>query len=108
MTLAVEDRHTNPNGVLHGGVITTLMDEAAGGVIAALRGVDVMIAAPHSTVDMTASFMAALRPGDTLVVEARPVKVGRSVAFVETTATKRGGSEPVSRGWFTFVIRQAS
>ena len=103
ITLRLEERHTNPNGVMHGGVMTSLMDEAVGGVIAYARGLDVMRAAPHSTVDMNVSFLASVRAGDELIVEARPIKVGRSVAFAEAEA-RRGDGAVVGKGRFTFVI----
>jgi len=67
--LTVEDRHTNPHGVMHGGVITTLMDEALGGVIASVRGMDAMWKAPHATVDMNVSFLSNARAGDEITVE---------------------------------------
>jgi uncharacterized protein (TIGR00369 family) len=35
MSLVLEDKHTNPNGVVHGGVICTLMDEASGWAVMA-------------------------------------------------------------------------
>jgi len=103
ISLRLEERHTNPNGVMHGGVIMSLMDEAVGGVIAYARGLDVMRAAPHSTVDMNVSFLASVRAGDELIVEARPIKVGRSVAFAEAEA-RRGDGAVVGKGRFTFVI----
>ena len=103
ISLLLEERHTNPNGVMHGGVMTSLMDEAVGGVIAYARGLDVMRAAPHSTVDMNVSFVSAARAGDELIVEARPIKVGRSVAFAEAEA-RRGDGTIVGKGRFTFVI----
>ena len=103
VTLHLEERHTNPNGVMHGGVITSLMDEAVGGVIAYARGLEVMRAAPHSTVDMNVSFLSAARAGDELIVEARPIKIGRSVAFAEAEA-RRGDGTIVGKGRFTFVI----
>jgi uncharacterized protein (TIGR00369 family) len=103
ISLLLEERHTNPNGVMHGGVMTSLMDEAVGGVIAYVRGLDVMRSAPHSTVDMNVSFLSAARAGDELVVEARPIKVGRSVAFAEAEA-RRGDGTLVGKGRFTFVI----
>jgi hypothetical protein len=65
---------------MHGGVVTTLMDEALGGVIASVRGMDVMMAAPHTTVEMNASFLAACRPGDRIIVR-RGAVAGRRVAF---------------------------
>jgi uncharacterized protein (TIGR00369 family) len=112
LSLMLEERHMNPNGVMHGGVITTLMDEAAGGVIASVRGIEAMEAAPHATVDMNVSFLSGARPGDELVVEGRALRVGRSAAFAQVEARRRGGpgrapvraDDIVATGRFTFVI----
>src|SRR3990172_9188989 len=71
LSVRLRERHTNPNGVMHGGVITTLMDEALGGVIASVRGMEAMWAAPHATVDMNVSFLSGARPGDDINVEGR-------------------------------------
>jgi uncharacterized protein (TIGR00369 family) len=103
LRLHLEERHTNPNGVMHGGVITSLMDEATGGVIAYARGVEVMQTAPHSTVDMNVSFVSSARAGDDLIVEGRPIKIGRSVAFAEAEV-RRGDGTIVGKGRFTYVI----
>src|SRR3972149_3432816 len=89
MSLTLEEHHTNPNGVMHGGVVTTLMDEALGGVIASVRGLETMFAAPHATVEMNASFLSGARPGDRIVVEARVLRVGRGGGV---------GGEPGRRG----------
>lgn len=104
LALKLEERHTNPNGVMHGGVATTLMDEAAGAVIMTVRGMDAMLAAPHATVDMNVSFLAGPRAGDEIIVEGRALKVGRSVAFGEAEVTRRGRGDLVAKGRFTFVI----
>jgi len=103
VSLTLEPRHTNPNGVMHGGVVTTLMDEALGGVIASVRGLETMFAAPHATVEMNASFLAGARPGDRIVVEARVLRLGRRVAFGEAEA-RRGDGELIAKGRMTFVI----
>ena len=104
MSLVVEEKHTNPNGVMHGGVLTTLMDEALGAVIATIRGMEVMRAAPHATVEMNVSFLAGARAGDDIVVEGRALKVGRSVAFGEAEARRRGSDDLIANGRFTYVI----
>src|SRR3990170_1962735 len=83
LSLLLEPHHLNPHGVMQGGVITTLMDEAMGGVIASVRGMEEMWAAPHATVDMNVSFLAAARAGDEISVEGRVLKLGRTVAFGE-------------------------
>jgi uncharacterized protein (TIGR00369 family) len=103
MSLELQDHHTNPNGVMHGGVVTTLMDDAIGGVIASVRGLDEMFAAPHLLVEMNTSFLAAARPGDTITVEAKVLKLGRRVAFGEAE-TRRGDGELVALGRMAFVI----
>lgn len=106
MGLRVDERHTNPNGVMHGGVATSVMDEATGAVIASVRGIDVMRQAPHSTVEMSVSFLGGVWPGDDLVIEARAVRVGRTVAFSEVTVHRRDEEKPVATGKFTYVISQ--
>ena len=104
LSLVVEARHTNPNGVLHGGVLTTLMDECLGGVIASVRGMEAMWAAPHATVDLNVSFMSGARPGDDIIVEGRVLKVGRTVAFGEVEARRRGKDDLIAKGRGTFTI----
>ena len=105
MSLTLEPHHTNPNGVMHGGVVTTLMDEALGGVIASVRGLETMFAAPHATVEMNASFLSGARPGDRIVVEARVLRLGRRVAFGEAEAhLGDDGGELIAKGRMTFVI----
>ena len=102
MSLVLEPYHTNPNGVMHGGVITTIMDEVLGVAIASLRGMEVTYAAPHSTVEMNASFLLGARPGDRIVVEGRVLRLGKSIAFGEAEA--RRGDELIAKGRMTFVI----
>jgi len=104
MGLRVDERHLNPNGVMHGGIATSIMDEVTGAVIASVRGMDAMWAAPHATVEMSVSFMAGVWPGDDLVFEARATRVGKTVAFSEVTAHRRGEDKPVATGKFTYVI----
>ncbi len=104
MSLEVRPHHTNPHGVMHGGVITTLMDDVMGRVIASVRGLEAMRDSPHATVDMNVSFLSAARPGDALVVEGRVLRLGKTVAFGEAEARRRGDDDPIARGRFTFVI----
>jgi acyl-CoA thioesterase len=105
LSLVLEEKHTNPNGVTHGGVLTTLMDEALGAVIAAVRGMDASRSAPHATVEMNTSFLAGPRPGDEIVIEGRALKIGRSVAFGEAEVRRRGKDDLIAKGRFTYVIR---
>ncbi len=107
ISLVLEPHHTNPNGVMHGGVVTTLMDEVLGSAIASLRGLEATYAAPHATVDMNTSFLAGARPGDRIVVEGRVLRLGGTVAFGEAEARPKDG-ELIAKGRMTFAIPNRS
>ncbi len=103
LSLILEPKHTNPHGVMHGGVVTTMMDSAMGAALGRLRGDEVRDRA-HATIEMNASFLAAARPGDEIVVEGRVLKLGRTVAFGEAEARRRRDGELIAKGRFTFAI----
>ncbi len=105
LSLVLQPHHTNPNGVMHGGVITTMMDSALGASLSALRGEEAK-RNPHATVDMNASFLSGARPGDRIVVEGRVIRMGKTIAFGEAEA--RRGDELIAKGRLTFAIRNRS
>ncbi len=104
MSIKLDDRHMNPGGMLHGGILTTLMDEATGHAIVTVRGLEMMAEAPHVTVDMNVSFLSSARSGDELECEARTVRVGRTIVFAEAEVRRRGPGDVVAKGHFTYVI----
>jgi len=104
MSMTLEEKHMNPNGVVHGGVLTTLLDEATGHAIVTIRGLEVMAEAPHVTLDMSVSFLSGARLGDELVCEGRVLRLGRSVAFAEAEVRRRGADDLVAKGTFTYAI----
>lgn len=106
LSLKLEQKHTNPNGVMHGGVVTTLLDETLAIAVAHARGLDAVRAQPHAAIEMNASFLSAAREGDELVVEGTLLKAGRTVFFGEAVVRKRGEDKLVSKGRVTFVIPQ--
>ncbi len=103
ISLVLEPHHTNLNGVMHGGVITTMMDSAMGAALSSLRGPEAG-RSPHATVEMNASFLAGARPGDKIVVEGRVLRLGKSIAFGEAEA--RRGDELIAKGRLTFAIQR--
>lgn len=104
ITLTIEERHTNPHGTLHGGVVTTLLDEAAGQLVTARRGVPATMASPHASIEMNASFLAGARPGDTLAVEGRAIKIGQTAGFCQAEARRRSDSALVATARVTFAM----
>jgi uncharacterized protein (TIGR00369 family) len=68
----------NPIGVIQGGFLTAMLDEALGGAIAAMLGPDIF--AP--TVELKVSFIRSAQVGP-LIAEARVIHQGISVIFLQ-------------------------
>ena len=87
--LDTEPHHLNPTGMIHGGVFIALSDNVA----------TAMANRAHQAIDGDERFMVGIdlhasmisnQPGGTITFEARPVRVGRRVAFIRTTVTGTG------------------
>ncbi|WP_322797053.1 PaaI family thioesterase [Tepidiforma sp.] len=107
--VVLREEHLNYNDVVHGGVISSLIDSAAGGAVRTLRDEAEIRARPHATSDLHVSYLAPAR-GTELVAEARVVKMGRTAAFTQVEVRDDGG-RLVAMGLVTFVIgtrRQAN
>lgn len=95
-------QHLNYNGVVHGGVISSLVDSAAGFAVRSLRTHSEVAARPHATANLHVSYLAGAK-GSELRAEARVVKAGRTAVFTEVSVVDDRGAE-VARGSVTFVI----
>lgn len=85
--LHVAEAHCNSRGLLHGGVIAALADNAMGlSCVAAMteraRGL--------VTVSLTLDYVGAAKLGSWLQVEPRVLKVGSSLAFADALVTADG------------------
>ena len=73
--LVVDERHLNPAGIVHGGMLVTLVDHAIATVAWESAG-----RKPCVTVTLDTQFIGAVRPGD--FVEARAEVTGRTSSMV--------------------------
>ena len=103
LSLTVEPRHLDRRGVLHTGVLTSLMDATIGIALGYLRR-DEVRHRPHATIEMNASFLADGNPGDEIEVEGRVIRQGRSIAFGEAVARRRADGETLALSRLTFAI----
>jgi uncharacterized protein (TIGR00369 family) len=78
----------NPLGLVHGGMLCTLLDSAAGCAVQTL----LPAGAGYSSIEIKVSFLEPLRI-DAGAIEARgrALRVGRRVAFAEARATRADG-----------------
>jgi uncharacterized protein (TIGR00369 family) len=88
--------------VLHGGVITALLDQACGMAV----GLALRAPAAIATLDLRIDYMKAAKPGSDLIVEAECLKVAREVAFARGYAFQTTRSEPVAIATATFMLTE--
>jgi uncharacterized protein (TIGR00369 family) len=84
--MAADERHHNPMGTLHGGIYCDLADAAMGFAYAATLGEG----DTFTTVELKINFLRAVRKA-TLTAEARVVKAGSTVGYVECDVTDQTG-----------------
>jgi uncharacterized protein (TIGR00369 family) len=82
----VDERHYNPMGTLHGGVYCDLADAAMGYAYAATLGEG----EAFTTVELKINFLRAVRKA-TLTAEARVVKAGSTLGYVECDVKDQAG-----------------
>lgn len=86
-------------GVIHGGAVTTLLDQTAG--LAAIAGFDELRAV--ATLSLTIDYMRAAKPGETIIASAECYKATRHVAFVRGVAHEGDEDNPVATCQATFM-----
>src|SRR3954452_16310347 len=82
----IDERHHNPMGTVHGGVYCDLADAAMGFAYAATLGAG----ETFTTIELKINFLRAVRKA-TLTAEARVVKAGSSVGYVECDVKDQDG-----------------
>jgi uncharacterized protein (TIGR00369 family) len=87
-------------GVLHGGVVTAMLDESCGmAVQLALDGSSAI-----ATLDLRIDYQKPATPGLEIKAHARCYRVTRSIAFVRATAYQESEDDPVATATACFMI----
>jgi uncharacterized protein (TIGR00369 family) len=91
----------NPDtGVVHGGVITGLLDHACGMAVGtALREVK-----PYATLDLRIDYMKAAEPSVDIFVEGEILKVAHEIVFARGIAHQGSTANPIAIATGTFMI----
>ena len=88
------------NGVIAGGVVTALLDQACGyAVWASLHAFSTI-----ATLDLRIDYMRPARPREALQARAECYKLGRSIAFVRGLAYETDPADPVAAAQGAFVL----
>jgi uncharacterized protein (TIGR00369 family) len=86
LTLVARPDQLNLQGLLHGGVLATLADTAAGLAVRTKLERD----RRHVTIGLNVSFLSAASPGE-IRARGRAVRVGRQIAYAEADITDANG-----------------
>lgn len=90
--------------VLHGGVVTALLDHACGlAAFAGLGGKDAT-----ATLDLRLDYMRPAEPGRDVVAEARCIRASGLFAFVNAIAHDGDPSDPVATAAAAFMVSRVS
>ena len=92
-----EPRHANPFGVVHGGMLVTVVDTMMGATV--FHSLDGQTCA---TISLTTDFLAGARVGDWIEGEASLTRLTRAVAFVR--GTLRVGDRPILTATGTWAV----
>ena len=84
--MEADERHHNPMGTLHGGIYCDLADAAMGFAYASTLGED----ETFTTIELKINFLGAVRKA-TLTAEARVVKAGSTLGYVECEVKDQTG-----------------
>ena len=91
----------NPEtGVIHGGAVTSLLDNVSGlAVFAAMEELTSI-----ATLDLRIDYMRAATPGADVTAHAHCYKVTRTIAFVRGTAFEKNENDPIATCTGAFML----
>ena len=88
-TCLPDESHYNTIGIVHGGLVCTLLDSAAGCAVQSTLPAGV----GYTSIDLNVSYLRPLRQSTgRITVEGRVLKPGRRVAFTEGRVTDEAGT----------------
>ena len=89
-------------GVLHGGVITALLDTACGSAVMSAPGKITAVA----TLDLRIDYMRPASAGQTVYAEAECYRMTRSIGFTRAVAYHDDSSDPIASAAGAFMVER--
>src|SRR5471030_2009928 len=102
----------NPDtGVVHGGVITALLDHACGMAVGSALGAAILDASrrtntSYATLDLRIDYMKAAKPGADIFVAGECVKITRQIVFARGRAYQESEDDPIATATGAFMMTE--
>jgi uncharacterized protein (TIGR00369 family) len=102
----------NPDtGVVHGGVITALLDHACGMAVGSALGAAIHDEArrtttSYATLDLRIDYMKAAKPGVDIIVVGECVKITRQIVFARGRAYQESEDDPIAMATGAFMMTE--
>lgn len=93
-------------GVIHGGVITALLDNASG--MSVRSHANPQEGVSMATLDLRIDYMRPAAPGKDLLADAHCYRITTNVAFVRAVAYQDDPADPIATSVATFMLGTAS
>lgn len=101
--LVVREPHANSRGMLHGGLIAALVDNAMGLSCGQALTVQAIAVSGLVTVSLNVDYLGMAKPGQWLVFDTHFVKLGKTLCFAEAGVTADGTTIARARASFRIL-----
>ncbi|MGF7048827.1 uncharacterized protein (TIGR00369 family) [Paenibacillus sp. DS2015] len=101
IALEAKKHHLNSMGIVHGGVLTSLMDQTMGMVATAKKNIDNVV-----TTNLNVHFLAPMTEGRLIVTAVVLHEAGRSLTVEARVHNSEGTLGCIATGTFRVVIRR--
>jgi len=98
LSMVVDKAHTNGVGTLHGGFSAHIVDSVTTLALMTNEG-----GLPGVSVDMNLSYLKAAKLGEEIIIEAKTLKKGRTLAFLECEIKNQKGDVLVKGSHTKFI-----
>ncbi|XP_063216020.1 acyl-coenzyme A thioesterase 13-like [Bacillus rossius redtenbacheri] len=97
--MIVLHEHQNSGGTLHGGLTATLVDN-----VSTLALMTTGSGVPGVSVDMHITYTKGAKVGEEVIIDAKTLRVGKRMAFLEVELKKKLSGELVAKGLHTKFV----